>query len=82
MLGRRLVSLLIPLVPLVDCDHVTKYAAKADQEGGTPQTVIGSVLDLRYVENTDVAFNLLRWIPEAVRGPLLIALGALAIVAL
>jgi signal peptidase II len=79
---RRSVSMLAVLLTLVGCDHVTKVAAKAELEGGSARSVIGSVLELRYVENTDVAFNLLRWVPEAVRRPLLAVLGAAAIVAL
>jgi signal peptidase II len=79
---RRSASMLAGLVTLVGCDHLTKVAAKAELEGGSPRSVIGSVLELRYVENTDVAFNLLRWVPEAVRRPLLAVLGAAVIVAL
>jgi signal peptidase II len=67
---------------LVGCDHATKLVAKAALESAPPRAVIDSVLDLRYVENTDVAFNLLRWIPEAVRRPLLTVFGALAIAGL
>jgi signal peptidase II len=40
------------------------------------------VLDLRYVENRDIAFNLLAAVPPAVRAPLLVAFGAAALVAL
>ncbi|HEY8946411.1 MAG TPA: signal peptidase II, partial [Polyangiaceae bacterium] len=36
----------------------------------------------RYVENTDVAFNLLRWVPESIRFPALLLVGAIAVVAL
>lgn len=78
----RWARMLIPLVVLVGCDHASKYAAKAGLENQPPQTVIGKVLDLRYVENRDVGFSLLRWIPEQVRAPLLLGLGALAITGL
>ena len=70
------------LVTLVGCDHVTKYAAKTELEGQPPRELISSVLEFRYVENTDVAFSLLRWIPEGVRMPLLLVFGALALTAL
>jgi signal peptidase II len=73
------VSVFMPLA-LVGCDHATKLAAKADLEGGPPRQVLRSVLDLQYVENRDTAFNLLRWLPEAVRKPALIAFGGVAIV--
>ena len=81
-LARKVVSILVPLVTLVGCDHVTKYAAKAELESQPPRELISSVLELRYVENTDVGFSLLRWVPEDVRRPLLLVMGALAIVAL
>lgn len=79
---RRLASVLIPLATLVGCDHVTKYAAKTELQSQPPHELISSVLELRYVENTDMAFSLLRWIPEAVRRPLLLGFGAVAILGL
>jgi signal peptidase II len=69
------------LLGLVGCDHVTKALAKSELEAQPARAVLEPVLQLRYVENTDVAFNLLRWIPLDVRGPLLIISGALAIIA-
>jgi signal peptidase II len=70
------------LLALVGCDHATKYAAKAGLEGQPPLPVIPPVLELRYAENTDAAFNLLRWMPESARAPLLLAFGAVALGAL
>jgi signal peptidase II len=70
------------LLSLVGCDHVTKAVAKSELEAQPAQAVIEPILKLRYVENTDVAFNLLRWVPEHVREPLLLVTGALAIIAL
>jgi signal peptidase II len=72
----------LALVALVGCDHATKYVAKAELESEPPRPVIGSLLDLRYAENTDIAFNLLRFVPEHVRGPLLVVFGAVALSAL
>jgi signal peptidase II len=80
-IGARL-TFLGSLISLVGCDHGTKYIAKAGLEGSRPHTLIRGVLDLRYDENTDVAFNLLRWIPERARGPILICVGAVGLVAL
>src|SRR5881394_4071127 len=80
-LGRPLLAL-AALATLVGCDHATKYAAKAGLEGQQAHPVIGSVLDLRYRENTDVAFNLLRFVPERVRGPLLLVCGGVAMLVL
>jgi len=79
---RRWALTVVSLVTLVGCDHVTKHVAKAELESQAPRQVIGRVLDLRYVENTDVAFNLLRWLPESVRGPTLLGLGAIGVLAL
>jgi signal peptidase II len=67
---------------LVGCDHATKGIAKAELDGGGARELIPGVVDLRYVENTDVAFNLLRWIPETIRFPLLLVFGAIALLAL
>jgi signal peptidase II len=39
-------------------------------------------VSLRYVENTDIAFNLLRWVPETIRFPALLVLGAVGVLAL
>jgi signal peptidase II len=70
------------LTLLVGCDHATKSVAKAALEGEHPRDLIHGVVDLQYRENTDMAFNLLRWIPEDVRRPTLLAGGALALLAL
>ena len=75
-------AMLVAVVMLVGCDHATKYTAKAELEEGGPRPLISSVLELRYVENRDIAFNLLAWMPASVRAPLLLASGALAIGAL
>jgi signal peptidase II len=80
--SRSLPLALLALVTLVGCDHVTKQVAKADLQGHPPKAMLGSVLDLRYVENTDVAFNLMRALPEKTRAPLLLASGVLGCVTL
>ena len=51
-------------------------------EGQGPRYLIQGVLDLRYTENTDVAFSLLRAVPERIRGPFLIVTGAVAVIGL
>ena len=78
---RRLAFLAL-MVPLVGCDHATKWMAETQLEGHGPHRLLGRVLDLRYAENTDVAFNLLRWLPEPTRAPLLLIAGGLAVAAL
>ena len=79
---RRWGFVVASLFMLVGCDHVTKYAAKAELEGQPPRQLIASVLDLRYVQNTDTAFNLLRSVPERARGPMLLGFGAVALMSL
>jgi signal peptidase II len=76
------VALLGLLAVLVGCDHVTKLVAKSELEGAPPRDLVHGVLDLHYTENTDVAFNLLRAVPESIRRPALIVSGGLAVVAL
>jgi signal peptidase II len=75
-------ALLTTLALLVGCDHATKRIAKGELEGHGPRSLIHGVLDLQYAENTDVAFNLLRAVPESVRGPILIVTGAAALIGL
>src|SRR3569623_3443857 len=74
---RSLVAGIVALVALVGCDHVTKHVAKADLQGHPPRPVIGAILELRYVENTDVACNLMRAGPETTRAPVLLVSGLL-----
>lgn len=50
--GARILSTFVPLIALLGCDHVTKWSAKERLEGANPHELLGSVLDLRYVENT------------------------------
>jgi signal peptidase II len=83
--AKRIVSRLIivlALLLLVGCDHVAKGVAKAELQTGGARELISGVLSLHYVENTDIAFNLLRWVPEAIRFPVLVASGAVAVAAL
>jgi signal peptidase II len=73
------------LLFLVGCDHVTKHVAKTELENQPPHNLAAGVVDLRYVENTDSAFGLLRWVSPSVRTPLLTAaqlLGGLAFLGL
>jgi len=75
-------GLIFALTLLVGCDHATKRVAKGELEGQAPHSVIRGVLDLQYVENTDVAFNVLSAVPEGVRAPLLVVTGAAAVLGL
>jgi signal peptidase II len=80
--ARAALGVVLALVTLVGCDHATKYVAKAELESQPARSLISPILSLRYVENTDMAFNLLRFVPERVKFPLLLAEGAVAILAM
>lgn len=75
-------AVLAPLSLLVGCDHATKGIAKAELEGASPVQLIRGIVDLNYVENTDIAFNLLRAVPLGIRTPALLISGAIACVGL
>lgn len=75
-------AVLALLFLLVGCDHATKSVAKVGLDAGGTRELIRGVVDLRYVENTDIAFNLLRWVPDSIRQPGLLIFGAAAILAL
>jgi signal peptidase II len=66
---------------LVGCDHATKHWAVSALRGSPPVELVSGALHLRYAENTDVAFSLLRRVPEAVRYPVIVAFGLTATVA-
>jgi signal peptidase II len=75
-------GLILALTLLVGCDHASKRVAKGELEGQAPHSLIRGVLDLQYVENTDVAFNVLRAVPPRVRAPLLVVTGTAAMIGL
>ena len=70
-------SLLLLCLTLVGCDHASKHLATTHLRGQPPVPLINGVAELRYTENRDIAFSLLRHIPEPTRKPL-IFLGACA----
>jgi len=78
----RRIVLLAGVIPLVGCDHATKWFAKEALEDRPPRQLLGRVLQLTYLENRDIAFNLLRWIPETARKYGLLVLGAIAVIGL
>ena len=47
------------LLLTVGCDHATKHGAATSLRGGRVVELVPELLDLRYVENHDVAFSLL-----------------------
>jgi signal peptidase II len=78
--------LLTLVLGLFGCDHVTKMAAKVTLEGASAVPVAPSVLrgavELRYVENDDIAFSALRMVGVPRSPTVLIGLGAVALVAI
>lgn len=68
---------------LVGCDHGTKHLAKAHLEGRSAVQLVPGVFDLRYTENTDMAFSLLgKWIGPETRQPLLVGMKFAVVTAL
>jgi signal peptidase II len=51
-------ALIVSVACLVGCDHATKVAAEVALRDG-PSVLVPGVVDLRYTENRDVAFNAL-----------------------
>src|SRR5688500_9930061 len=85
LMAKRLVNrllIVLVLLVLVGCDHASKGVAKAELESEGARELIRVIVSLRYVENTDIAFNLLRWVPETIRFPALVAAGAIAVMGL
>lgn len=60
---------------LVVADLVSKWAAIAFLKG-KPPLVLLPVLDFRYIENRDIAFSLLEWLPDSIRPTLIIVLAS------
>ncbi len=78
----RLLALILLTLSLFGCDYASKFAAKATLEGAEAIPVAPAVLrgavELRYVENDDVAFNALRVFGVPRSPELLVALASLA----
>jgi signal peptidase II len=71
--------LLVFTVSLVGCDHATKIAAKAVLGDGRSVALVPGLLDLRYTENHDTAFSLLRAFHFATPSIVLVMLASLAL---
>lgn len=76
------IVLTVWVASLVGCDHATKSIAQQHLRRGEPRQLISGVLDLRYVENRDVAFRTLRWIPQQLRRRLVLCTQALVVTVL
>jgi len=67
---------------LLGCDVGTKELATRELRGEPPLSVAGDVVQLRYAENRDVGFSLLRSIDEPTRYRLLLAVVPLVMLGL
>lgn len=78
----RLLALILLTLSLFGCDYASKFAAKATLEGAEAIPVAPAVLrgavELRYVENDDVAFNAFRVFGVPRSPELLVAVASLA----
>jgi signal peptidase II len=79
-LGKRIIFVITALL-LVGCDHASKHWAEVTLRSARHIELVPGALDLRYTQNPDVAFNLLRGVPESVRFWIIVAIGTVATVA-
>jgi signal peptidase II len=78
--GARPLFLLLAAA-LVSVDQGSKWIVRQHLPGRDIELIPG-FLDLVFAENRDVAFSLLRWVPEGARLPMLITIGIVAVFAL
>jgi signal peptidase II len=74
--------LLVLSVSLVGCDHATKYAADKMLRASADVVLIPGVLDLRYAENTDIAFSAFHAFDSPAKTRILVALSSATFVIL
>jgi signal peptidase II len=75
----RLLLLAAASLLLVGCDHATKHWARSALVRSDVEIVPG-VVDLTYTENRDVAFSLLRSLPDASKAPFLLLFGVAGVI--
>jgi signal peptidase II len=80
-MARRAMSWLLMLftLALVGCDHATKAVAEATLSHRGPLSILPGLLDLRYAQNRDTAFSLLRELHFPGKAALLVAFSMVAI---
>jgi signal peptidase II len=69
--------LMLFTLALVGCDHATKIVAQTALERRGPLSIVPGLLDLRYAENHDTAFSLLRSLHFPGKTALLFVLSAI-----
>lgn len=72
---RRVMLLSFALVLLL-VDVITKWATVAFLKA-RPPVVLLPILDFRYVENRDIAFSLMEWLPDRIRPTVIVLLAGL-----
>jgi signal peptidase II len=79
-MARRVSRFLVALLFLAaaGCDGATKHSAKVVLEGRAPVQVVRGLVELRYTENRDCAFNALERLHLSSTGPLLLLVTTLA----
>src|SRR5437773_10204224 len=82
-MARRAMGWLLMLFTLVmvGCDHATKVAAQAALPRRGAVSIVPGLLDLRYAENRDTAFSLLRTLHFPGKGAVLVALSLVGLCA-
>jgi signal peptidase II len=80
-MARRAMGWLLMMLTLalVGCDHATKAVAQATLERRGPLPIVRGVLDLRYTENRDTAFSLLRGVQFPGKTAVLVAFAVVAL---
>lgn len=67
--------LLAVVLAVTGCDQATKEAAERELAGAPPAVLVRDHLELTYVRNPGVAFNLERVLPAGARRPVALAAG-------
>jgi signal peptidase II len=75
------IASLLLIAGLTGCDLATKHVAQQNLRGQPPTVLLSGVAELRYAENRDTAFGLLRAIPAGPRRVVILGLklGVLAL---
>ena len=69
------------VIALVGCDHATKVVATVSLPGSS-RVIVPGLLELVYTENRNIAFSLFHQLTSPAKGPLILAMGFLAICAI
>jgi signal peptidase II len=73
----RFLLVVLALGALVGCDHSSKQWAESSLRAGGRIDLVDGVLGLRYTQNHDMAFSLMRDVPASMRTPIIVVLATL-----